>query len=363
MQMKVAQFINSIDPGGAESIVVRISEQLTKRGIDNCVFHFGNEWLTRNLSIPNFSLEPSPINEILNFGRIFGRKLKRWGITHLHSHLFGATLRGAAAVFNTDIHHVATQHDIYTLQEKEYRIRLLKMAAVFGNTRLISVSKQMEEVYKTIANNHLFCSLNNNIRTIYNGVDTDKFKPVHNYHKNEIIQLISVGRLEKVKNYSLLLRAISILLKKKKYSNFNLTIVGDGSQYNDLSSMINEYELHPWVTLLGAKDNIAELLNLADVFVLPSFSEGLSCSILEAMSCGLPILASDVGGNREIIVPNKTGWLFKSNDIADLVNKLDFLMRNKQILKYRGMTARKRVENHFSLNSMIEQYLTLYMRN
>jgi glycosyltransferase involved in cell wall biosynthesis len=102
-------------------------------------------------------------------------------------------------------------------------------------------------------------------------------------------------------------------------------------------------------------------LNALDVFVLPSRSEGMSNTLLEAMAAGLPIVASRVGGNPEIIEDECSGLLFRAGDVSQLIARLKALVQNPALRQKLGRAARKRAESKFSLERMIDSYQDLYL--
>src|SRR5262249_42791001 len=102
-------------------------------------------------------------------------------------------------------------------------------------------------------------------------------------------------------------------------------------------------------------------LNAMDVFVLPSLCEGMSNTLLEAMACGLPVLATRVGGNPEVVEENTCGWLFTPGDAAQLAVWLQRLMLDGSLRCQLGIASRKRAVRTFSLTGMVENYSQLYL--
>jgi len=115
------------------------------------------------------------------------------------------------------------------------------------------------------------------------------------------------------------------------------------------------------VTLVGASDRVPEILNAMDVFVLPSLGEGMSNTLLEAMSCGLPVLASRTGGNPEVVVDRESGWLFAPGNSDDLADQLEYLAASLETRRQLGKNARERAVQLFSLNGMMQRYRSLYV--
>ena len=110
----------------------------------------------------------------------------------------------------------------------------------------------------------------------------------------------------------------------------------------------------------GNRDDIAEILKGIDIFVMPSLNEGISNTILEAMATGLPVVATDVGGNPELVRTGRTGYLVKAGDSAALAAGIRKYLQNPDLIAEHGAAARRLVEHDFSLQSMVSQYVALY---
>jgi len=203
------------------------------------------------------------------------------------------------------------------------------------------------------------------IITILNGVELEKFKRAPNPRfrvmlgmQLEDLVIGSTGRIAPVKNFELLIRVIPEVNRAGIYPK--VLFVGDGPSLPNLKSLTKEYHLEEQILFLGDRSDVPELLNMMDIFVLPSFSEGLSNSILEAMATGLPVIATDVGGNPELVVHNETGFLFPSEDAATLTKRILELAGDAEKKHRMGALGRKRVEELFTLERMMQNYEQLY---
>jgi len=210
---------------------------------------------------------------------------------------------------------------------------------------------------------------NKKIIVISNSVDTDLFKPnkeLRNKKREELhisdkeILIGTIGRLSAVKNYNTLVYAMSKVLEE--VSNVKLIFVGNGPQYHELKKKIEGLNLSSKVFILGQRLDIVELLNAMDIFVLPSFFEGISISILEAMSVGLPVIASNVGGNPELIDDCETGFLFSPNNLDKLVQLSLQCINDPSLRNYLGINARRKALQNHSLEPMINTYAKLYIK-
>jgi glycosyltransferase involved in cell wall biosynthesis len=168
----------------------------------------------------------------------------------------------------------------------------------------------------------------------------------------------TVGRLEPVKDQVTLLYAFKIILQQ--FPNSKLVITGDGSLASVLKNTAASLRISNSVLFLGLRDDILELLGTMDIFVLPSISEGTSCTLLEAMSCGLPVVATNVGGNPELVLDNETGVLVPKQDSKKLSHAIITLLTNSDLRTKMSLSGRERIVQGFSLYKMIDNLKNLY---
>ena len=127
-----------------------------------------------------------------------------------------------------------------------------------------------------------------------------------------------------------------------------------------IEQQIADLKLANAVCLPGAQRDVRPWLQALDLFVLPSLNEGISNTILEAMACALPVLATRVGGNPELVLDRDTGTLIPAADSAALTAALLAYVRDPTLAKTQGQAGQKRVAQHFALEQMVAQYATLY---
>ncbi len=214
------------------------------------------------------------------------------------------------------------------------------------------------------------------VSRICNGVDTRRFHPVMDLaveadiaHSTQAapaeeggLTFGTVGRLQPVKDQLNLIKAFGLLLEQcpERAGRLKLVIVGDGPMRDTLATEIASMELSQSISLAGERDDIADAMRAIDVFVLPSLAEGISNTVLEAMACGLPVVATCVGGNPELIVPGETGELVPAADPQALARAMQSYVQTPGLIRRHGLAARQRVENRFSLSGMVSSYQVLY---
>ena len=173
--------------------------------------------------------------------------------------------------------------------------------------------------------------------------------------QNTPVRLLTIGRLTPVKNQSLMLRAMIHLP-----DDVTLTVVGEGSERPALLQLRTELGLEDRVTLYGEVQDVTPFLHAAQIFVLTSRYEGLPISILEAMSAGLPVVSTDVGGIREAVLPGKTGLLVPRGDLAAMIAGLEQLIDDPEMRCRLGAAGRHHYEAHYKLSRFIGQMTNVY---
>ncbi len=193
------------------------------------------------------------------------------------------------------------------------------------------------------------------ITTIWNGIDLEKYP----YETPQVTgPAVTVARLSAEKDIANLLRGAALVVTSAP--DFRLEIAGDGPLRDELLQLSASLNLEAHVRFLGEISDIPGLLGRARFFVLPSQTEGISLTILEAMARGLPVLASDVGGNPEVIQNGRTGLLVPAKDPIALAGAMLRLWNEPQEGISLGQAGRRRVEEYFDIRRMIAQYERLY---
>jgi sugar transferase (PEP-CTERM/EpsH1 system associated) len=209
------------------------------------------------------------------------------------------------------------------------------------------------------------------IEQIWNGVDTERFAPPAARERiagcpfgapHE--QLVgTVGRLDPVKDQATLARAFvrAVQQSPRRRASMRLVIVGEGGERARIDAILAEGGVRDLAWLAGERHDIPAILRGLDLFVLPSFGEGVSNTILEAMSSGLPVVATRVGANHELVEDGVTGRVVVATDPVALAAAVASYADDPAQARQHGMAGRRRVEAQFGLDRMIDRYHRLYL--
>ena len=275
--------------------------------------------------------------------------------------LLPARLAGVAHCFHGE--HGWDVDDIEGTNWKPMILRRLHSPLV---KRYITVSEHLKQSLI----NHVGISADR-ISQIYNGVDTDRFqpaiqKPLHllptHFQDNNLILIGSVGRIQAIKDQATLLHAFAMLIVKQPNlaRRVRLMIVGSGPLLADLRALATSLKITELTWFPGASNKVPEILQTLDIFVLPSLMEGISNTILEAMATGIPVLATRVGGNIELVKEGVCGHLYPPGDSSTLSKLLLEYTLNASHRKEQGQAARQLAIEQFSLTSMVACYKANY---
>lgn len=210
------------------------------------------------------------------------------------------------------------------------------------------------------------------VTQIYNGVDTSRFHPSSQrqdipgspFNKAGLWLVGTAGRMQTVKNQTNLARAFvqAINAEPRLRERLRLVMVGDGPLRNESLAILESAGLAELAWLPGERKDIPDVMRGLDCFVLPSLGEGISNTILEAMASGLPVIATAVGGNPELVDDARTGHLVPAADPGAIARAIIALALTPEKARAMGNAGRKRIEAQFSITAMIDSYQQIYDR-
>ena len=366
--------IRSLEKGGTESQLIALLRHVHRNTHQCHVFVLEpGGWHERTLnelcvSIHSGGLKPADIHRapwklLLSLWQLI-KLIRRLRPKVVHSFLPLSTFMGAMAGRITRVPLIITSRRALATHQERYFV--LKLLDRFANHWSHCVTVNSKAVWKdTIQRDDIDPS---KLKLIYNGLDTKPFERAQSQRKtmrrrlrveeNELV-IISVANLIPYKGHADLIQAAKQVITTIPKSR--LVLVGeDRGIQRSLQNQVREMGISKRVMFLGQRDDIPELLAASDLSVLASHEEGLSNAVLESMAAGLPVVATDVGGNREAILNGVTGQLVPPKDPDRLAEKMILSLGEPSIAHTQGVEGRIRVERLFPVEKMIDAYLELY---
>ena len=365
--LRIMHVTNSMSLGGTEKVVLRVASQLGDSFEHSicCMRSFDPELVAGCLrpdQLRALNLAPS------RFAFFVPRLVRAIRIAKpdiVHSRNWGAIEAAIAARLAGVPVVVHSEHgyEVESLSRTPRRQQWMRKLVCSTADAIFTVSRELRDFHAGQAGVD-----RNKIRVIYNGVDTVRFSPnpASRARMRAALGIApgdfvagAVGRIVPIKDYKTLLRATSALAPK--LPNFKLMIVGDGPELQSLTAFAESLGLRECLLLPGRRDDVPDLLAAMDVFVQASLREGMSNTLLEAMSTGLPAIVTRVGGNPEVVHENRTGWMFAPGDVESLSRLLLNLVGNHDLQAATGQAARLRIQQIFSNQTMLDNYRALYL--
>ncbi|MCX7798430.1 MAG: N-acetyl-alpha-D-glucosaminyl L-malate synthase BshA [Melioribacter sp.] len=259
-----------------------------------------------------------------------------------------------------DIKFITTLHgtDI-TLMGLEPSFMPLVKFSIEESDGVTAVSRFLKE--KTLTN----FNTNKEIEVIYNFIDIEKYRPFQEKPFREKIAIHGEKVLIHTSNFRVVKRVpdtIRILQKVKKEIPAKLVLVGDGPDRSECERLARELDLQKDVIFLGKQDALPEILNAADIFLMPSQSESFGLSALEAMACGIPVVSTSVGGLPELIIHNETGYIAEIGDIDRMAKYVIELLTNEKKYAIFSKNSRERAVKYFDKNLIVPKYIEYYQK-
>lgn len=256
--------------------------------------------------------------------------------------------------------------DVYDLDGRSRKYNALRKAMRPFVQHYAAVSRELEEWLINRIGIH-----RQRVTQIYNGVRTDLFQPLRGarhligpeaFMEQDSFVVGTVGRMEPVKDQLTLVRAFIHLLKAddRMRQRLRLVVIGDGSLRQPAFELLQSAGVEELAWLPGDREDVPEMMRSFDLFVLPSLREGISNTILEAMASGLPVLATRVGGNPELIVENLTGTMVAPSDPVAMAQAINAYCFDPLKGAMQGCEGRRRVESSFRMETMVAGYLNVY---
>ncbi len=350
--MKILIFINTLTLGGAERQVVQDANALANRNHTVTVC-FGVEGpLIEHINPLVKTVNLRTKSQLTAFVKLY-RIVKRQDIDVVLSHGFWANKVAALACLLSNTKLFTFEHGL-GLWRKWYHIALSKMVS-FKSSAVVTCSyeNKRQKIYREKISEKKLIVIHNSFdnqkisREIAKEEDGDKFK------------IGFAGRFNKVKQLHLLVE-VALIMQKKGY-DFQFILLGSGTEKENLETLAKDNGVIDNFVFHGYVPNPYDFLPNFDCFVLPSLREDFSLALLEASYAGLPCVAFDVGGNKEIVEDNQTGYIITPFDTNQMAFRIIDMINNPKRTKEMGQRARKKVQNSFSIEKRVENLENLIL--
>jgi sugar transferase (PEP-CTERM/EpsH1 system associated) len=353
--VRLLHVIDELALGGTELAMVRLARHLDTERFEShvCAFLSGAvEAELQNAALPYVIIAKRRAFDASLLLRLTAW-VKREHVQLIHCRSLQGILYGGLAALLTRVPFVCSIHGENTLRLQR-AVPILRFSARCARA-LLTVSESLKSLTAQTVG-----IPPERIRVIYNGVDLNKFSRdrVQGHPIPHAAHVGCVGTLRPVKGHSYLVEAIAEV--RQNIPHVRLSLAGDGPMRDELEHLQQSLGLNGNVSLLGQRDDVHELLRQFDVFALPSLSEGISNALLEAMAVGLPVIATNVGGNPEVVRHGATGLLVPPQDSRALADALLQILSDPDRRQKMGRRGRERVETHFSLSAMARNYERIY---
>ncbi len=359
-KLRIIHVVYSFGTGGMEKGVATIVGN-TSEYFEHIILCLSSSGLTEHLLPRNTKIVElnKPAGNSVFFLLKLARTLKAFSPAIIHTRNWGGTdaiIAGRLAGIHTVIHgeHGWEISDAEGKNLKRLRIRQFLSRWVREYTCVSQHQKQwLENIVK----------VNKPVTQIYNGVDTQRFCPGENRQKirkeleipPDIFLVGIIGRLDPIKNHPILFQAVKNL--RSQFPAIRLLVVGDGEERSHLEKLRDNS-----IILLGNRLDVPTILQALDVFVLPSCNEGISNTLLEAMASTLPVIATRVGGNIELVQQNINGFLVPVGDVNAITSALLQYAMSPNLREQHGQAGRRIAIEQFSIDRMVRGYEKVYHR-
>ena len=360
--MRIALLMETGGPGGAEHMLLNLASGLAERGHD--IVPIGPDdrspWLADAFRARGFRPERYTMRRLLDVRCLRGiaATLRARGVDVVHSHEFTMGVYGAAAARMTSRPHVLTMHGGRYYAGRLQRRVALGLAARVSHAVVGVSSSAARDLRETLRLRP------DAVQVIANGVppregDRTALRRELALADDELL-LVAVGNLYPVKGHAVLLRALAALHAAQPDLRWRLAIAGRGGEEASLRELAATSGIEARVHLLGYRADVGDILAAADVYTMPSLSEGLPLALLEAMAAALPVVASATGGIPEAARAGEEALLVPPGDPAALSDALGRLVRDAELRRGLGAAAAKRAREEHGIDRMLDRYEGLY---
>ena len=356
LRMRILHICSARSIGGGEKHVASLANSLAQRGDDVFVAIAPDSPLRALLQdIPRENIIELPMRNALSLGSAW--KLARFARAHaaqiIHAHVGRDYPLAAVAAGRSSAQLVLTRHVMFPLG-RVHKLTLRRTARVIAVSEPVAEALRLQAIFKAEI-----------IRVVHNGVDVDAFASVRTTAQpnQRKLRVGTVGELAPVKRHEDFVRVAQSLCAERDDVEF--IIAGedksrDGKNRRRLAQSIADAQLGDRIQLVGWTEDIANLLATFDLFVSTSESESFGIAIVEAMAAGIPVVATETDGAREVIEPNETGRFVPVGDVDAIAKSTSELLNDPAERARLGASAQQKARQRFGLERMVDETVKLY---
>jgi len=296
----------------------------------------------------------------INLIKKIRQTIKANNVDIIHCHQYTPWVYGVITAVFTKTKVIFTEHGRFYPDSSTWKRKLVNPLLNLFTDQVTAISKATKQALIEFEN-----IPEKSIDVIYNGIAPLQFEqPDVDLLRTELsipddhMVLGTIARFDPIKNHTMMLKAFSLVLEEQP--NTTLIIVGDGEERENIESCIKKLDIQMKVILTGYQTKPKNYLALMDIYLLSSFSEGTSMTLLEAMSLGKPCVVTDAGGNPEIIFNRKNGFVTPNNDANKFGDAILQLMNNKLLLHECSQASFSQYDCNFTIKNMNRYYANLY---
>lgn len=308
---------------------------------------------SRNVNYQNINIPRSPFKFVQIYRSYLSllRIAKKEEVAYIHSHTPVGGLIARLVAKKLSLTNIYTAHGFHFYRGSSILSWLfyfpVELYLSLYTDALITINKEDYDISKKLFKTNTFY-----IPGV--GVNLNKYKTQRNLNINDKISLLSVGELNKNKNHQFVIK-----LLKKSSVNFKYSIAGNGSNRKKLQNLINRLDLNEQVSLLGFVDDIPDIIQKTDIFIMPSLREGLPVAMIEAMSSGIPIVASNIRGIRDLVDEGLGGFLFDFSQSSQFDNAINRLANNTELRSNMGFYNMRKAQI-YDIKNVREEMKKIY---
>lgn len=362
--VRVLHLLWSLQRGGAELLLLDLLRRYNHECYTHAVCCLGEDGPLRRefeaCSLPVYVLGKRRMSEIVRVSLSGRRVVREWKPDIIHIHRNGPDIWGQIVAHVGGVRHVVvTEHSPYTARPESLegglgglRTGLRRvMRRQIGMTIAISEAVKQEALQRRMVNPLA-------VTVINNGVDTQRFSPAQPRPTDSTVLIGAAGRFVSLKGFDYFIRAAAQVAKRSMGVRF--VLAGWGEEEGRLRKLVQDCGLAEFFEFAGEVSDMPSFLRKLDFFVFPSLREGFGLSLVEAMSCGLPCVAADVDGVREIVDSGHDGLLVSPGEVDAIAIALTRYLENREFARRVGVAARTTVLHRFQIEDMVKRYEAVY---